>query len=59
MNKTTSDGLSILKLHITTHSYRAVVVALLAELALLIPEVHGSNPLNGKIFRKNIMTVSC
>ena len=35
-----------------------MVVAQLAERSLMIPEIHGSNPVNGKIFIFNICLLS-
>ena len=37
---------------------RAVLVAQLVERSLLIPEVHGSNPVIGKIYIEHLFTVN-
>ena len=37
----------------------AVVVAQLVEQSLLIPEVHGSNPVIHKIYIEHLFTVNC
>ena len=43
---------------LTLEVKRAVVVAQLVEWLLPIPEVHGSNPVIGKIFQ-HLFTVNC